>query len=185
MMRRVLILFGLLAALALAGCSSLFPIPTVAPSPTIELPFPIPGQEQATPAAPAEIVPTEAAAVEVETQEAATEEATELPAAADSSETYPAAPEEVVQAFLLAAQQTPDQMAQYLASSVEIPAGGPIKLLNISGSLKSFELLSGSVNPDPPAASIKVQITVGSKTGQRTFILTQTDDKWVITKIVK
>lgn len=98
---------------------------------------------------------------------------------------YPTTPELVVQTFLTAYQEAPDQMNQFLASArlQQLPPGGAVGMLNISGSLEGSMIDSAAVNPDPPMATISVTMRVGGSDVTRVFSLIKEDGRWKITNI--
>lgn len=98
---------------------------------------------------------------------------------------YPSSPEMVVQTFLTAYQEAPDQMNQFLSSSrlQQLPPGGAVGMLNINGSLEGSMIDSAAVNPDPPMAAISVTMRVGGQDLTRVFSLIKEGGRWKITNI--
>lgn len=98
---------------------------------------------------------------------------------------YPSSPEMVVQIFLTAYQEAPDQMNQFLSSTrlEQLPPGGAVGMLNINGSLEGSMIDSAAVNPDPPMAAITVTMRVGGQDQTRIFSLIKEDGRWKITNI--
>jgi hypothetical protein len=98
---------------------------------------------------------------------------------------YPSSPEMVVQTFLTAYQEAPDQMNQFLSASrlQQLPPGGAVGMLNINGSLEGSMIDSAAVNPDPPMAAITVTMRVGGQDTTRVFSLIKEDGRWKITNI--
>ncbi len=98
---------------------------------------------------------------------------------------YPSSPEMVVQIFLTAYQEAPDQMNQYLSASrlEQLPPGGAVGMLNINGSLEGSMIDSAAVNPDPPMAAITVTMRVGGQDLTRIFSLIKEGGRWKITNI--
>lgn len=98
---------------------------------------------------------------------------------------YPATPEEVVQAFLTAYQESPDIMARYLSQSRlrELPGGGAVGLLGINGELGGMMIDSAAVSLNPPSASIGVTIQSGGANTTRMFTLIQEAGQWKIQTI--
>lgn len=98
---------------------------------------------------------------------------------------YPSSPEMVVQIFLTAYQEAPDQMNQFLSASrlEQLPPGGAVGMLNINGSLEGSMIDSAAVNPDPPMAAITVSMRVGGEDVTRVFSLIKEGGRWKITNI--
>jgi hypothetical protein len=99
---------------------------------------------------------------------------------------YPPTPELVVESFLSAYQVAPDQMNKYLSSMrlQQLPPGGAVNMLNITGSLAGSMVQSAAVNPDnPPSAAITVNIRVGDKDVTRLFTLSKENNQWKIDNI--
>lgn len=100
-------------------------------------------------------------------------------------EEYPGQPEGVVQAFLIAYQERPDEMSGYLTASrrANQPPGGSVGMLRILGPLEGLVVQSVVVNPDPPTAAIQVLIKSGGIESPRQFILIQDGGLWGIDEI--
>jgi hypothetical protein len=98
---------------------------------------------------------------------------------------YPTTPEEVVQTFLIAYQERPDDMSNYLTATRRgnLPPGGSVGMLQILGSLEGVLVKSAVVNPDPPIAVIVAIIKSGGIDSQRQFILNRENDRWGIDEI--
>lgn len=98
---------------------------------------------------------------------------------------YPTTPELVVQTFLTSYQEAPDQMNQFLSASrlQQLPPGGAVGMLAISGSLEGSMIDSAAVNPDPPMATIAVTMRVGGQDVTRVFTLIKENGQWKITNI--
>ncbi len=98
---------------------------------------------------------------------------------------YPAVPEAVVQAFLTAYQETPDQMSHYLSARrlVQLPPGGAVAMLNINGALEGSMIESAAVGANPPVAVVETTIQAGGSLSTRRFVLVQDDGKWKIDTI--
>ncbi len=100
---------------------------------------------------------------------------------------YPGQPEGVVQAFLIAYQERPDEMSGYLADArrTNQPPGGSVGMLQILGPLQGVVVKSAVVNPDPPLAAIHVMIKSGGIESERLFILIKDGGLWGIDEIQK
>ncbi len=98
---------------------------------------------------------------------------------------YPPTPEMVVQTFLTAYQEAPDQMNQFLSSArlQDLPPGGAVGMLNINGTLEGSMVDSAAVNPDPPMAEITVTMRVGGQDQTRMFSLIKENGQWKITNV--
>lgn len=101
-------------------------------------------------------------------------------APAQGEEDYPATPEGVVQAFLNAYQEQPDQMGQYLRQAQQASEEDKANLLQIEGDIDGFAIQSAAVSVDPPGAVIVVAIQTGGTEALRRFSLTRQNEKWVI-----
>ena len=116
---------------------------------------------------------------------------TTQPAGNDDQKVYPASPEAVVQAFLLALQADPSLALRYLSSAAKsnLPAGGPVDLLAVTGIVQGTAIQSGAVSMDPPAAQVEVGLLVQTdpkvpgKNHIRRFNLIKENDHWVISSI--
>lgn len=95
---------------------------------------------------------------------------------------YPTTPEGVVQAFLNAYQEEPDQMVQYLSQGqqAQSPEEDGTNLLQVEGDIDGFAVQSAAVSVDPPGAVIVVAIQTGGTEALRRFSLTKESEKWVI-----
>jgi hypothetical protein len=100
---------------------------------------------------------------------------------------YPTSPEGVVQAFLVAYQEEPDMMLQYLDQSV---FGGwtpesIVENLQFNGMIDSFAIRNATVNNDPAEAVVVVDILISGELLQRSFLLTPHDLYWTIYSITR
>lgn len=102
-----------------------------------------------------------------------------------TGEEYPGQPEGVVQAFLIAYQERPDQMSGYLTAArrANQPPGGSVGMLRILGPLEGVMIQSVVVNPDPPTAAIQALIKSGGVESRRQFILIRDGGLWGIDEI--
>jgi hypothetical protein len=100
-------------------------------------------------------------------------------------EGYPGQPEGVVQAFLIAYQESPDEMSGYLTAGrrANQPPGGSVGMLRILGPLEGLMVQSVVVNPDPPTAAIQALIKSGGIESRRQFILILEGGLWGIDEI--
>ena len=103
----------------------------------------------------------------------------------EGAASYPPTPEQVVQAFLTAYQESPDQMVKYLSKMRlnELPPGGAVGMLNINGSLEGSMIDLAAVNPNPPNAAITVIMRVGGNDLTRVFTLTKENEQWKIINV--
>ncbi len=104
-----------------------------------------------------------------------------------SGKAYPTSPEGVVQAFLVAYQEEPQMMLQYLDQSV---FGGwtpesIVENLQFNGMMDSFAIRNATVNNDPAEAVVVVDILIGGELLQRSFLLTPHDLYWTIYSIAR
>lgn len=99
-----------------------------------------------------------------------------------SGSDYPSTPEGVVQSFLIAYQESPDDMSDYVTGSrrSNFPPGGSVGMLQILGPLEGVLIKSAVVNPDPPFAAIVAIVKAGGIESQRQFILNKENDRWGI-----
>jgi len=137
---------------------------------------------------PTASTPAEEAKQPVEEQAGATTvAATTAPTEAGAQEAIPAdSPEAAVTAFLVAYQENPDGMADYLTSATKtaLADGNAATLLGFGdGALEGFAIQAAAVNPDPPAAMVEVAIRAGGVDALRRFHLTKENDSWVIDSI--
>jgi len=104
---------------------------------------------------------------------------------AEGEAAYPRLPEQVVQSFLTASQESPAKMLVFLSQNLKnnLPSSGPLGLLELDGALEGSMIQSASVNQNPPAASLRVMIRAGGKELLMTFSLIQENDRWVIDKV--
>jgi hypothetical protein len=104
-----------------------------------------------------------------------------------SGKGYPTSPEGVVQAFLVAYQEEPEMMLQYLDQSV---FGGwtpesIVENLHFNGMIDSFAIRNATVNNDPAEAVVVVDILISGELLQRSFLLTPHDLYWTIYSITR
>ena len=105
----------------------------------------------------------------------------------ESGKGYPTSPEGVVQAFLVAYQEEPQMMLQYLDQGV---FGGwtpesIVENLQFNGMIDSFAIRNATVNNDPAEAVVIVDILIGGEVLQRSFLLTPHDLYWTIYSITR
>jgi hypothetical protein len=104
-----------------------------------------------------------------------------------SGKGYPTSPEGVVQAFLVAYQEDPQMMLQYLDQSV---FGGwtpeaIVENLQFNGMIDSFAIRNATVNNDPAEAIVIVDILFSGEVLQRSFLLTPNGLYWSIYSIAR
>ena len=134
---------------------------------------------------PAESTPaTDAKQAPAEQAGATTIAATTAPTEAVAPEAIPAdSPEAAVTAYLIAYQENPDKMMDYLSSAAKtgLAGGSASTLLGFGdGILEGFAIQAAAVNPDPPAAMVEVAIRAGGVDGLRRFHLSKENNNWVI-----
>lgn len=102
-----------------------------------------------------------------------------------SASDYPSTPEGVVQAFLIAYQESPDDMSDYVTGTrrSHLPPGGSVGMLQILGPLEGVLIKSAVVNPDPPFAAILAIVKAGGIESQRQFLLDKENERWGINQI--
>ena len=156
-MNRLMLIFCLAAVLLLAGCN--LPDFTGDSGSTLSPP---------TPSAPP------------------TNPVTPEPEANALSSDYPETPEGVVSAFLSAYTQDIEGMLAYLSPAAlsSLPAAGPAALLDFDGALQGFLIQSASMMPEPPTALVVVAVDVEGVTGAREFLLSKSEDRWVIDSVM-
>jgi hypothetical protein len=95
---------------------------------------------------------------------------------------YPSTPERVVQAFLNAYTQNPDEMNVYLSASriATLPDEGALALLGFSGSLNGIGVQKGAYSPDPPTSIVQVNLKVNKKQLRLRFTMVVENGVWVI-----
>lgn len=98
---------------------------------------------------------------------------------------YPSSPEEVVSGFILASQDDPALMVQFLSPARQqtLPDEGPFSILDIDAPIQGYTIKSAAVSPEPPAATVEVIIQAGGRDLTRTFQLTQTNGFWFIESV--
>jgi hypothetical protein len=95
---------------------------------------------------------------------------------------YPSTPERVVQAFLAAYTQNPDEMNVYLSANrmASLPEEGALALLGFSGSLNGIGVQKGAYSPDPPTSIVQVNLKVNNKRLSLRFTMVIETGVWVI-----
>ena len=90
--------------------------------------------------------------------------------------------EEVVEAFLKAYTQDPQQMTLYLSQNclANLPAGGAAAVAQLNGNLDGFVIQSGSVALNPPYAVVVVALNLNGGQTVRVFQLVQENGQWKI-----
>jgi len=105
---------------------------------------------------------------------------------ADAPIEYPTTPEGVVQMFLAAYQQAPDQMTIFLTPNLiaKIPAGGSVgDLLQLNGPVEGFVIESASASGNASGAALIVSLRAGGADAMRIFGLVQNNGLWQIDTI--
>lgn len=100
-------------------------------------------------------------------------------------ELYPTTPEGVVQQFLTAYHENPDEMNKYLSSSLlsQIPAGGVAEYIGLKGLLRGFAVQAASLDPAARTASVEVGLVAEDAEHKLVFSLVLQDSHWVIVSI--
>lgn len=101
---------------------------------------------------------------------------------AQSQAQYPDKPEDVVQQFLAAYQQAPDQMKRYVSAEMltKISEGGMADVLQLNGPVEGYIIQSASVSNDPPQAAVTVNLRAGGVDSTRIFFLAAPNGQWQI-----
>lgn len=107
------------------------------------------------------------------------------PSVAMTMTVYPPDPEGVVSAFLAAYQGQRQDMPSYLSSGrmANLPEGGAVALLGVTGQLDGFAIQSAAVSPDPPTAIVEVGMVVDGGQILRQFYLVFDYSRWAIDDI--
>lgn len=100
-------------------------------------------------------------------------------------ELYPSTPEGVVQQFLTAYHENPNEMNKYLSPSLlsQMPVGGVAEYIGLKGLLQGFAIQAASLDPTARTASVEVELVADDTERKLAFSLVLQDSHWVIVSI--